>query len=174
MGRKAREVTVTELQRELLEGWIRNAAATPHRLVERCRVVLMSADGMKNRDQAERLGIHPQRVWRWRARWAAHQSRLAKAEGEASEKDLIALVVAVLNDSPRAGCPTKFSAEELTQIISVACEPPSDSERPVTHWTPRELADEVVKRGIVDRISPRHIDRFLKKGAFGLTKPSIG
>ena len=174
MGRKAREVTITERQRALLEGWIRNEAGTPHRLVVRCRIVLMCADGVQNREQAKRLGVHSQRVWRWRSRWAANQSRLAQAEADASKKDLIALVVAVLNDSPRPGCPTKFSAEELTQIISVACEPPGDSDRPVTHWTPRELADEVIKRGIVAEISPRHIDRFLKRGAFGLTRVSIG
>lgn len=174
MGRKAREVTITERQRALLEGWIRNAASTPHRLVDRCRIVLMSADGIGNREQAKRLGIDRQRVRRWRWRWAANQCRLAEAEDEASEKDFTVLVVAVLNDFPRPGCPTKFSAEELTQIISVACEPPSDSGRPVTHWTPRELSDEVIKRGIVDQISPRHIDRFLKRGAFGLTKASIG
>jgi transposase-like protein len=35
--------------------------------------------------------------------------------------------------------------------------------RPVTHWTPRELADEAVKRKIVSSISPRHVGRFLKK-----------
>lgn len=174
MGRKARKVTITERQRALVEGWIRNEAATPHRLVVRCRIVLMCADGLQNCEQAKRLGVHPQRVWRWRSRWAAHQCRLAQAEATASKKDLIALLVAVLNDSPRPGSPTKFSAEELTRIISVACEPPSESGRPVTHWTPRELSEEVIKRGIVDRISPRHIDRFLKKGAFGLTRPSIG
>lgn len=174
MGRKAREIRVTERQRALLDRWIRNAASTPHRLVVRSRIVLMSADGMQNREQAKRLGVHSQCVWRWRKRWAANQSRLAEAEVDASEKDFTALVVAVLNDSPRPGCPTKFTAEELTQILSVACEPPSDSGRPVTHWTPRELSDEVIKRRIVDQISPRHIDRFLKRGASGLTKASIG
>ena len=37
-------------------------------------------------------------------------------------------------------------------IITVACEPPEKSGRPVTHWTPRELTDEVIKRGIVASI----------------------
>ena len=33
---------------------------------------------------------------------------------------------------------------------------------PVTHWTPQELALEVVKQSIVESISVRHIGRFLK------------
>jgi len=67
-------------------------------------------------------------------------------------------------DLPRPGCPGKFTAEQIAQILAVACEPPEDSGRPVTHWTPTELADEVVHRGIVASISPRHVGRFLKYG----------
>jgi putative transposase len=48
--------------------------------------------------------------------------------------------------------------------LAVACEPPEKSDRPVTHWTPRELADEVQKRQIVPSISVRHVGRFLKDG----------
>ena len=46
---------------------------------------------------------------------------------------------------------------------AVACEPPADRERPISHWSLRELAEEVIKRGIVDSISPRQVDRFLAK-----------
>jgi putative transposase len=46
----------------------------------------------------------------------------------------------------------------------VACEPPEKCGRPVTHWTPRELADEVKKRSIVSSISARQVGRFLKGG----------
>ncbi len=39
---------------------------------------------------------------------------------------------------------------------------PVDSERPITHWTQREIAEEAIKRGIVEYISPRAIGHFLK------------
>ena len=68
----------------------------------------------------------------------------------------------VLSDLPRAGCGGTFTAEQIAQIMAVACEPPENSGRPVTHWTPRELADEVIERGIVPSISVRHVGRFLK------------
>ena len=72
------------------------------------------------------------------------------------------MVQETLADRPRSGSPGKFSAEQLCQIIAVACQPPAESGRPVSHWTAQELADEVVKQEIVESISPRHIGRFLK------------
>jgi putative transposase len=45
----------------------------------------------------------------------------------------------------------------------MACEDPEDSSRPISQWTSREIADEVMKRGIVDSISPRHAARLLKR-----------
>jgi putative transposase len=48
--------------------------------------------------------------------------------------------------------------------MALACEDPQATGRPVSHWSPRELADEAVHRGIVARISPRTVGRFLKGG----------
>lgn len=157
------EVRVSARQRALLKKWERNQANTPYRLVERCRIILMSEEGISNAEQGRRLGVDRQCARRWRQRWAAAQERLAGAESEgASERDYAKLVVEVLSDHERPGVTPTFSAEQLTKIVAVACERPEDSDRPVTHWTPRELTDEVIKRGIVDSISPRHVDRFLK------------
>ena len=79
----------------------------------------------------------------------------------------------VLGDSPRAGCGGKFTAEQIAQLLAVACEPPAQSGRPVSHWTPRELADEVKKRGIVPSISVRHVGRFLKDGGTSAASQSL-
>jgi hypothetical protein len=46
----------------------------------------------------------------------------------------------------------------------MACETPEKSERPISQWTAREIADEVMKRKIVDAISARHAARLLKRG----------
>lgn len=162
---RAAAVAVSERQRAILERWRRNKADTPARLVERCTVILMSAEGLSNEEQGRRLGVDRQRVRRWRTRWVQSEERLAEAERQnATDKDLARLLRELLADEPRPGGPVTFTAEQLTQIIAVACEPPEESGRPVTHWTPRELADEVIKRGIVEMISPRHVDRLLKGG----------
>ncbi len=73
-------------------------------------------------------------------------------------------LVMVLSDEQRPGGPGKFSLEQVVQIVAVACEQPTSSRRPISHWTPRELAAEVVKRGIVEEISPRSVGRNLKRG----------
>lgn len=171
----APKVVLSERQRIILERWTRNRVSTPARLVERSRIVLMAAHGMSNTELAERLDVDQQRAGRWRRRWAANQERLADAERQSpKDKDLARLIREILSDNPRSGTPSKFSAEELAQIISVACELPEDSNRPVSHWTPSELAQEVVKRGIVESISPRHIDRFLKTLKSDRTKADTG
>jgi len=175
MGGRAVEIEVSERQRGLLEKWDRNRADTPYRLIERCRIVLMSADGVSNAEQGRRLGTDQQLARRWRRRWFEAQERLAAAEEKgANDKDLGKLLVDVLSDRPRAGVTPTFSAEQLTKIIAIACEPPEESGRPVTHWTPKELADEAIKRDVVESISPRHVDRLLKGGISVRTKASTG
>ena len=81
---------------------------------------------------------------------------------EATPDDLEDVMDEILADAPRPGTPTIFTPEQVAKIIAVACEKPSESERPVSHWTPRELAAEAILRGIVKTISARHVGRFLK------------
>jgi len=57
--------------------------------------------------------------------------------------------------------------------MALACEPPEHSERPISHWTPRELAAEAIKRGIVETISERHVGRFLKAGRSQTTSEAL-
>jgi hypothetical protein len=68
-----------------------------------------------------------------------------------------------VQDDPRPGTPQTFTAEQWCRIIALACEPPEKSGRPISHWTPRELAEEPIKRGIVESISVRHIARFFNQ-----------
>ena len=172
---KAVSISVSERQRSILERWQKNKAGTSAQLIERCSIILLSADGMSNTEQGRVLGIDRQRARRWRTRWAENVARLGAAEREgASDRDLANLLRGLLTDDQRPGTPPTFTAEQLAQIIAVACEPPEESGRPVTHWTPKELADEVIKRGIVVTISPRHVDRLLKGGISVHTRRSTG
>ena len=173
MAGRSVAVVVAARQRAVLEAFARSKTA-PQRLVERARVVLLSADGQLNQDQAKQLGVDRQRVRRWRRRWARAHRTLAVAEAEATDKDLQRLIVDLLTDEDRSGGPTKFSPEQVASIIALACEPPADSGLPVSHWTPPEFAREAIKRGLVESISPRQVDRFLAKRSFGRTRASTG
>jgi hypothetical protein len=48
--------------------------------------------------------------------------------------------------------------------MALACEAPGESGRPISQWSTTELAAEIVRRGLVDTISPRHAARLLKRG----------
>lgn len=134
----------------------------PQNLVRRARVVLLAARGANNAELAHTCGLRHQTVRVWRRRFADAQPRLLAAEAaQDSDPDFTYLIEQTLKDEPRPGAPAKFTAVHLVQFIKVALEDPIDSDRPVTHWTPKELADEVVKRQIVPSISQRHMGRIL-------------
>jgi hypothetical protein len=40
-------------------------------------------------------------------------------------------------------------------MAAFACEAPMKAGRPINQWTGREIAEELVKRDIVEQISPR-------------------
>ena len=121
---------------------------------------MLAADGQSNRAISREVGLERHQVGLWRNRWLEHGDRLAAAESD--ESDFEELLRDALSDEPRSGCPPKFTAEQVTRIIAVACEEPEESDRPVSHWTSGELAAEVIKRDIVPEISSRQVGRFLK------------
>ena len=165
-GPRPRSIGLTAKQKEILERLVRRET-NPQRLVRRCRIVLETADGANNEQIGRRLNIQRGTARTWRERWADAAPGLVVAEEEGGDaKDLTELIERVLADEPRPGAPGLFEPEQVAQVIAVACEDPQGSGRPVTHWTPGELADEVVKRGIVTSISPRSVGRFLKRGGF--------
>jgi putative transposase len=154
-------IPLTDRQRAILEDIV-HSRRRPHDEVQRATIILQSADGARTRHLAEALWVSDPTVRLWRLRWAQAAPQLAAAEAEADDETLRGLLQQVLRDAPRRGRPATFTPEQLCRIVAVACEVPEASDRPVSHWTPRELAAEVVKRGIVPTISPRSIRRFLK------------
>ena len=160
-GPKPKPIRLRERQRTILERIVRRAQSAQC-MVARSRIILMADEGMSNQHIADELGMHVQTPRRWRNRWAESAERLAIAEIDSTDRELQLLVENVLSDQPRSGTPATFTPEQICQIVALACEPPEASGRSVTHWTPTELADEAVKRKIVDHISPRSVGRFLK------------
>ena len=157
-------VVLSDRLRGVLEHLARRQTS-PQRLVRRLRVVLAAAGGRNNDQIARHLDLHRATAQTWRTRWLRMAPKLEAAIAAGDDDRLLArLVVDTLDDAPRAGAPPTFTAEQVVQIIALACEPPPHSDRPVSHWTPRELADEAVKRQIVVAISPRSVERFLGSG----------
>lgn len=151
------QILLTPGQRAILERWERERQG-PYDRVRRARILLMAAAGARNEviGRTVDLGAHAVRLWR--RRWQQGRAALA----EATADDLEEVMDEIVADAPRSGTPATFTPEQLAKIIAVACEDPAKSQRPVSHWTPRELAAEVILRGVVTTISARHVGRFLK------------
>jgi transposase len=160
-GPAPQTISVSPAQLSVLERLLRQQSC-PQALVRRAKIVLAAASGQRNEAIARHLGCSPTTVRLWRTRWAAAEAVLAVAEAE--QRQLAAALATVLADAPRSGAPDTFTAEQIVQILNLACTAPPDANRPVKAWTPRELADEAVKRQLVTAISPRSVGRFLKSG----------
>jgi putative transposase len=100
----------------------------------------------------------------WRDRWVALQP--APLE-ELSVADRLA-------DAPRPGAPVRIGAEQVCALVALTCEAPTLYERPLSQWTGREIADEIIRRGIVATTSPRHAARLVKRGVCTRTRSATG
>ena len=162
-GPKPPPVELTEAERQALEELVRQYS-TPQQKALRARIVLAAADGLNNAQIARQYGVSIDMVRLWRERWRILQP--------ATLKDLP--VLDRLTDALRPGKPRRISDEQICQIVALACEAPERSGRPIGQWTGREIADEIMARGIVDQISDRHAARLLKRGPCNHTVSGTG
>ncbi len=154
-------IAVSPAQQTVLTALLRRSSC-PQALALRVQIILGAAAGPRNAPLARQVGCTPNTARKWRSRWAAAATHLAVAD--ADRPALERAIAVALADAPRPGTPATFTAEQIILIINLACRPPEQVARPVTAWTPRELADEAVKQGIVATISPRTVGRFLNGG----------
>ena len=159
---------VTAEEQALLKKLVRQQKAS-QRLVRRIKIILMATEaGTTVRSLARKLGVAWGTVNTWIHRWQEARPHLNKVGSQKEEpakwvKNMLRVIKKVLADATRTGAPSKYRIEQYTQLLALACEPPELSGRPISHWTPRELADEAQSRGIVSTIAPRTVGRFLKE-----------
>jgi len=160
MSGKAAKILLTEKQQNVLQTISRSTTAS-RRLIQRVGVILMAFAGAFNVTIAEEIGLTRKQVGLWRRRWQQSFDALVAIECCESQAALRRAIEDVLSDAPRSGSRRTFTAEQVTHILAVACESPELSGRPIDRWTHRELADEVIARGIVSSISISQVGRYL-------------
>jgi transposase len=160
MSGKAAKIMLTEKQESVLQK-IRRSTTAARRLVQRAQIILMAFAGARNKHVSREVRVSRKQVGVWRRRWQGSFDALVAIECGESHSALQSAIKDVLSDAPRSGSPGKFTAEQVTAILAVACEPPEQSGRPIDRWTHRELAAEVVHRGIVPSISPSQVGQYL-------------
>ena len=148
------EVQLSEQEVQALEKCARRHTTT-QQIAQRVGIIQVAAAGRNNAQIAGELGISIDSVRLWRRRWVDWQEIPLEEVG----------VEERLSDAYRSGSPGKFRAEQVAEIIAIACEVPQDSGYPVSHWTAKEIVMEAEKRGIVVSISERQVGRFLKRGS---------
>lgn len=150
-GPKPEALTLSAPEQKELEALVRRHS-TPQQRALRGRMILAAGEGKNNSQIARELEVCVDTVRSWRTRWIGLQA-VPLEELSVGER---------LWDILRPGKPSHITTEQTCQIVALACEQPK--ERPISQWTGREIADEVMGRGIVEKISPRHAARVLKKG----------
>ena len=169
MPGKAAKVRLSEKPLDVLQELSRSRTE-PKCVVQRASIMVFAFEGRWNQEIATQVELHPQQVGTWRQRcrdsweslclWERHEPRQlceAPVRGHSHEE--------VLADAPRPGSPGRTTAEQVAQIIALACEEPKLSGRPITRWTLNELRGEALQRKIVPTISRAQIGRYLQRAA---------
>jgi transposase len=113
-------LTVTDGEREVLRRWSCRPKS-PHSIAQRARIVLLASQDMANTVVAERVGVNPATVVKWRKRFI--------------ERGLDGLV-----DEPRPGAPRKIGDDDVERVVVKTLE---DKPKDATHWSTRDLAKDV-------------------------------
>jgi transposase len=145
----AAPINLSESEKTDLEKLLRRSS-TSQQLAMRAKIILRAAAGESHGEIARGLGISKDTSRLWRNRWLK-----LKDYGMSAEERL--------GDAARSGTPATFTLEQLTQLYALACDPPEKYGRPISHWTARELADELSQQKIVESISQRHVGRLLSE-----------
>lgn len=115
--RVAVPISLSDTDREILLRWSRGRS-TPARLVIRAKIVLMAAEGRKNKDIAAELEVHPDVVGLWRKRFAARG------------------IVGIEKDAPRGGRKPTVRNRVAQRIVEATIQQKPEN---ATHWSTRSL-----------------------------------
>ena len=161
-GPKAEAIELTQAAQEELKT-LEKGHKTAQQIAKRARIIRLAARGQDNPTIGRLVGVNRNTVSLWRKRWL---------QLEAIPLDELS-VAERLEDLPRPGAPARITAEQRCQLEALACAPPTEAGRPISQWTGREIADEMIKQNIVETISPRHAARLLKRCLHSPTSESL-
>ena len=117
MPGKAAKVILTEKQQAILDEFSRSRTESLF-LSQRSTVILLAFAGRLNEEIAPQVNLERHQVGIWRSRWAEAFSRLVLVECMEGTVPLRQAIRELLADAPRAGCPGKFTAEQLALIFA--------------------------------------------------------
>lgn len=132
-------------------------------IVQRAKCVLLACHDKEFVEISRILNLSAKAVSRWVRRFGESFEALHQVEQLGVNAKLHRAIIDCLRDAPRSGKPQMFTPAQVASVISIACEDPEKSGRPVTSWTAKEIADEAKLRNIVVSISTSQVQRFLNR-----------
>ena len=151
-GQKARAIKLSAETEQAIKKLVKRHT-TRQQIAKRAHIVELAAAGKSDKAIAQEVGVNRHTVRQWREPWLRLEA-LPFDELSVEER---------LEDLPRSGAPARITADQRCQLEALACEAPEKHGRPISQWSGREIADEVIKQQIVATISPRHAARLLKR-----------
>jgi hypothetical protein len=161
MPRKAAQISLNSQEGEILQKIVRSRTHGKD-IQARSQIVLAAAEGLTSIEIERQYEIEEHRVSVWRRRFYESHEQWKGLDPKLRPKMNEKLMRTWLTNRPGRGRKPQITAEQKAMIIAIACEPPSNSGYPHTHWTARLLAKEVIKRGIVGYIAFQTVWSFLK------------
>ena len=129
-GRPRLSVNISDDEKKQLKSLV-SSRSLPHGIVRRARIILMSSQGISNKQIAERVGLSQPSVAKWRKRFLD-----GGLQG--------------LHDELRSGKPRSISDEKIATLVKKTLKTkPKGS----THWSIRSMAKETnISRSTVQRV----------------------
>jgi len=141
MTKQATPIALTTEQQGILESWMK-ASTTEQRLVQRSKIILEAAKGMRTDAIARDLGIRTATVSKWRTRFANEGLR-------------------GLEDAPRSGRRRKYDETTERRVLAKLDDPVPVGE---TVWTARLIVKEL------EDVSIHHVWRIFRKHGIHLQR----
>ncbi len=133
--RVAAEINLSSAARTELERLVRRRT-TPVRVAERCRIVLLAAEGHQNKQIAKRMHVAPRMAALWRGRF------------------LELGVEGLLKDAPRSGRKPTINAGKVAEVVAKTTQ---SKPQAGTHWSRSTMAREAgISDSSVGRIWRTH------------------
>jgi putative transposase len=117
VGRSADEVVLSDGERAFLQAQVRRHKAA-RSLSDRCRMILLCAEGLQSKEVGAQLGVHEHTVGKWRRRFVGN-----RIEG--------------LTDEYRPGRPRTVSDDQVAEVIERTL---NSTPKDATHWSVRSMA----------------------------------
>lgn len=142
---------------------LKGLGSTSQQIAFRCSLIFQYLKRKHLAIVAEDLGCHWVTAQKWINRWESQIPKVLEnwhRDGYKREDEILQ----ILQDAKRSGAPPTYTDEQVVQIVALACRKPAEFGRPITHWSMRELAAEVVNQKIATSISETTLRRFLISG----------